>query len=1125
MTEADRDEDAFIVPAEWWRQAEPFRGRGPARRVVVAPSAPKRFADLLVQAKDALAFAFEHTGSDAELAERGSHYLATLAATLSGRATDTDADPMGAAVVGTVLARPGARMATVVDCWVAFHGIAFAAETGVLLKSVDIFNPPRADPNSRLGRSHLDCAVAKAPPEGPRILHSDRILGRLRAHMALCDDESYAAAVERVEKHRWAGPALRIVSSYLFPTEQDWVNQDIASLPGSGLTDERVAPLLASATTVDQAEAILAMTRPWTIAYRPRLVFSLAAHVGPDAAPILARMFDDDLMVEHNKRLVGMLAHFPGDDAFGMLLDRLDRKNVQPALLEAMERFPRRAMRLVSAAAAGSGAKAEISRGLLRGHALAHPDVAAAVRPSLDATAARALDTAVAASTALPAAPADRLPAVLASPPWATRARRSEPVVIEGLGRPAAITLAWRPGEQEEWGRTNSDFDWLCPRDGDWAPLVEKATDGYVLSLQVLALAPGELVRPHLAEFSVGYPYEAESSLRRILGRFGEEAAGLVLRVVLKRPSNLAALLLPYEGSEVAALMATWYATTKSIRHVALAWFDRHPDSAARDLVPRALGTRGKERTYAEAALRLLDHRGHKNAVRNAASLHGPAVVDAIETMLATDPLQLLPARIPTLPSWLDPAHLPQVKLLDRTAALPAEAVGHVLTMAAISKPGHTYAGIELVREAVDRDSLAEMAWAAFERWRSIGFPPKEGWILRALALLGNDETVRRLSPLIRSWPGEAASARAVAALDVLSSIGSDVALMHLHAIAEKARFKGLKTKAKAKIEEVADGLGLTAEQLADRLVPDFGLDDTGSLLLDYGPRRFRVGFDEQLKPVVADEDGPRRKVLPKPGVKDDPVMAGSAYALFTGLKKDVKVVASDQIRRLERAMVAGRRWTAAEHKALFVDHPLLWHLTRRLVWATFDDSGTVTGSFRVAEDRSLADSADVAVALSGDTYVGIAHPLHLREFLGAWSELFYDYEILQPFPQLGREVFSLSEEEKQATLLRRVAGATTPTGRVLALSDRGWERGNREDGGIQAVVYRPVPGGGAVVVNLDPGIEVGATMLNPEQTIAGVWLNDGPPGWAVPEGKLAFGLLDDITASEVMRDLETLRR
>jgi hypothetical protein len=65
-----------------------------------------------------------------------------------------------------------------------------------------------------------------------------------------------------------------------------------------------------------------------------------------------------------------------------------------------------------------------------------------------------------------------------------------------------------------------------------------------------------------------------------------------------------------------------------------------------------------------------------------------------------------------------------------------------------------------------------------------------------------------------------------VTGLDVLAAIGSDVALMHLNGIAQKVKFKGLQEKARAKIDQLAQARGLSAEELADRLVPDLGLDE-----------------------------------------------------------------------------------------------------------------------------------------------------------------------------------------------------------------------------------------------------------------------------------------------------------
>ncbi|MCQ0018518.1 DUF4132 domain-containing protein [Actinomadura madurae] len=60
-------------------------------------------------------------------------------------------------------------------------------------------------------------------------------------------------------------------------------------------------------------------------------------------------------------------------------------------------------------------------------------------------------------------------------------------------------------------------------------------------------------------------------------------------------------------------------------------------------------------------------------------------------------------------------------------------------------------------------------------------------------------------------------------------------------------------------------------------------------MTLDYGGRRFVVGFDEQLKPFVTDEDGKPRKSLPKPGVRDDETLAPAAYKRFADLKKEAR--------------------------------------------------------------------------------------------------------------------------------------------------------------------------------------------------------------------------------------------
>jgi hypothetical protein len=434
-------------------------------------------------------------------------------------------------------------------------------------------------------------------------------------------------------------------------------------------------------------------------------------------------------------------------------------------------------------------------------------------------------------------------------------------------------------------------------------------------------------------------------------------------------------------------------------------------------------------------------------------------------------------------------------------------------------------AAIARVREDSDPKSLAAFAWDLFQAWLSAGAPSKDKWAFAALGPLGNDEAARRLTPLVRAWPGESAHQRAVLGLDVLADIGSDVALMMLDGIAQKLKFKGLQERAREKMEEIANRRGLTAEELADRLVPDLDLEDDGSLTLDFGPRSFRVGFDEALAPYVIDATGTRLRDLPKPNSKDDAELAGTAVSTWKAMKKDARTLAALQILRMELGMSNERRWPSADFEAFLVQHPLLVHLVRRVIWGVFAVDGALRSTFRVAEDRTYADARDEAFELPADSIVGIPHRLVLDEGLvAAWSGILADYELAQPFSQLGREVYRLQPEELEARALRRFEGRVVPTSRVLGLLGRGWHRGPPEDAGAVSLLYKPIARDLVAVLAIENGIMVGAMeYTDPTQTLGLVELASAIPGWGVPHMTFPLSEVSPVIVSEVIRDVEAL--
>ncbi len=1091
------DETTFVVPPSWRGSVRPGRGQDGGRPAKSSQDVEAYLRSKLEPRPARLAAVLASPESDPDL-------VAEALAYLDGRAT-----PLGAAVVGAALTSEASRyygredVATLADAWVVRHGFAFAAQAAADLGRIWVFWP---------GHQRTTAALAWRTDERQDWPYANRqVVERLRVLLAGAAEADYLAAVEALSTRR-DGLLTQTIAAYLAPTRHDWVDELVtAVLAGSTLVEEHRL-FLASLRTVEQVEAVFEQEayRWWATAkdVLPTLVLT----VGAGIAPAVARLLDEDSGDDRRKLLIEVLAWTPTDEAFGLLLDRADSRFVMPALVGAVKRYPVRALRML--AANGSAT----AKSLLAGHVQANPDLVAAVLPDLDEGLREVVEQAAVEEGPAPDAPAELLPQVLVAPPWTVKRTAVKPLVVTGLEVSVPLGFRWGPGEREVWAEAFGDYYWPDVKFLIWRVAVDRLFKGKIRHHEQPTLvlnAPEELLRHRLDEWDP-QTWSAMDWAKPVVARFEVDAFPVALKIAKADPSMAAEVLLPFANAEVAELMADWLARLKSVHAVAVSWFQRHPETAARALLPAALGKVGKARRNAEAALRLIAAKGHAEVLRQVAAEHGEHVAAAVETLVTADPLDQLPAKVPSVGDWADPVLLPRILLRDKKHALSPSATGHVLTMLAMSKPDDVYAGVEVVRELCDPESLARFAWAVFEVWLANRTPPKDGWVLPVQGLLGDDDTVRALSPVIRAWPGEGGHSKAVAGLGVLAAIGTDVALLHLNGIAQKVQFGGLKARAREMIDTVAAGLGLTGEQLADRLVPDFGLDDAATLVVDYGPRRFVVGFDEQLKPYVVDGDGKRRKDLPKPGAKDDPDLAPAEHKRFAALKKDVRTVAADQIRRFESAMVARRRWPAAEFRSLFAGHPLLWHVVRRLVWITEDGVG-----FRLAEDRSLADVNDEAVELADDVVVGIAHPLDLAGALDGWAEVFADYEILQPFPQLGRPVHALTQDEVAAPSLKRFENLVVPVGKLLGLTNKGWQRGEPQDAGVECWITRPVPGG-SLVVNLNPGIPVGVVTLFEEQTLTDVWLNNGGGAWH-RRGSRTFGELDPITASEVLAELTSL--
>jgi len=356
----------------------------------------------------------------------------------------------------------------------------------------------------------------------------------------------------------------------------------------------------------------------------------------------------------------------------------------------------------------------------------------------------------------------------------------------------------------------------------------------------------------------------------------------------------------------------------------------------------------------------------------------------------------------------------------------------------------------------LDAAEFAVCVGELFDRWIAQGAEAKKGWVLYAASIHGNEDMIPKLYHQIQEWPKQSRGAIAAEAVMALALHSSPRALLLVDSIARKFKHRQVKEGAMRALDEAAKQLGISREELDDRIVPDLGFDQNQQRTFDYGGRVFKVMLAPSLDIEVYDENGKKLKNLPAPGKKDDEDKAAAAYADFKEMKKQMKAAVSSQKARLDYALSAKREWSADAWKKLFVENPLMHQFAIGLIWGVYGD-GELLQSFRYMEDGSFNTQDGEEYTLPPQAYISLVHPVELTdEEKKAWQEQLADYEITQPVEQLDRVVYHMTEEEARQRYMDRFGGCIVNDlslgGKLAGL---GWYRGSVEDGGMYNTYYR----------------------------------------------------------------------
>ena len=243
-----------------------------------------------------------------------------------------------------------------------------------------------------------------------------------------------------------------------------------------------------------------------------------------------------------------------------------------------------------------------------------------------------------------------------------------------------------------------------------------------------------------------------------------------------------------------------------------------------------------------------------------------------------------------------------------------------------------------------------------------------------------------------------------------LASVGGFEPITQLNRIKTHVDYQAaLGVLAKA-LAEAASRAGLTPNDMEELAVPSFGLNPQGNLRKQFGDYEavLQVTAAGDVELNWTDVHGKVFKSVPS-------IIKREHTELFKVLKQSVSELQGTiqtQRSRLENAMRNQQTWPLHLWRERYLNHPVLGLLTRRLIWRFGDKVG-------IARNSGIENANGLALTeLHNETPVQVWHPLaSTADHVLAWRVYLETQEITQPFKQAHREVYLLTDAERETRI------------------------------------------------------------------------------------------------------------
>ncbi|MEI0446795.1 DUF4132 domain-containing protein [Brachyspira intermedia] len=360
----------------------------------------------------------------------------------------------------------------------------------------------------------------------------------------------------------------------------------------------------------------------------------------------------------------------------------------------------------------------------------------------------------------------------------------------------------------------------------------------------------------------------------------------------------------------------------------------------------------------------------------------------------------------------------------------------------------------DMLAEILDTTSFTNALEMLYIHWKDSNYEATKKNILIPYLIYSDDLKIDKVYPLIKEFAKGSRTVMAAFIVKCMALNGKNYALILVDGLTRKSPTAKIKEVAIETMENAAYMLDMTADELSDRIIPNFGFSQKGERVLNYGGearRTFTLSIDNNLELTITDNEKQKIiKSLPAPNSKDDKVEADRAKKECTTLKKEIKTLIQNQKIRLQKVLLNGRKWTYNNFKTVFVENPIMNIFALKLIWGAYDENNNLIQSFRYMEDGTFNTVDEEEYSLPENSLITLVHPSELdADTIAKWKTQLSDYEISQPIEQLDFKYEEIKEEDIKEDKIHSLDSKTIKAGVLMSLATKyDMARGEAMDGG-----------------------------------------------------------------------------